>query len=287
MENQKQSIREKFVPGAIIGGLKIIEKIENKNRYKVQCILCNDILNVHEDSLRNRLKDSEIYGCAKCTRQKIYKSQIVWKEGDIIGDYKLIFPHVNRQSGLWNVECLKCGSKLTVSLNNAKKRKRSGCYYCNPNPGQQVPSKEKEQGTKPQIYSRDELYYRIYKNKIENLNKKSSITGRKYKEWKLSLKEFSQLIHDKCVYCGAEPEYKESFTTKSHPNEKLYANGIDRIDSNKGYTIDNCVSCCTICNRMKLDLNQQEFYNHITKILQYSNKCSTTIETASDNDEKE
>ena len=40
-------------------------------------------------------------------------------------------------------------------------------------------------------------------------------------------------------------------------------NGIDRINSDKGYTIDNCVPCCAQCNHMKLDYTTEEF---LTKI---------------------
>jgi 5-methylcytosine-specific restriction endonuclease McrA len=29
--------------------------------------------------------------------------------------------------------------------------------------------------------------------------------------------------------------------------------GIDRVDNSIGYTPDNCVPCCTQCNRIKLD----------------------------------
>ena len=46
-------------------------------------------------------------------------------------------------------------------------------------------------------------------------------------------------------------------------------NGIDRIDNNKGYTIDNIVPCCAKCNYAKGKLTLQEFkeliegiYNH-------------------------
>jgi 5-methylcytosine-specific restriction endonuclease McrA len=48
-------------------------------------------------------------------------------------------------------------------------------------------------------------------------------------------------------------------------------NGIDRIDSNKGYTMDNCVSCCWTCNRMKGNMTQQNFLEHISKINVFSN----------------
>ena len=42
-------------------------------------------------------------------------------------------------------------------------------------------------------------------------------------------------------------------------------NGIDRIDNNKGYTKENCVPCCDICNRIKMDLPYNVFIEHITK----------------------
>ena len=54
-------------------------------------------------------------------------------------------------------------------------------------------------------------------------------------------------------------------------------NGIDRVDSSKGYTLDNCVPCCSICNTMKLNYTLQEFSDHITKVYNHFVKGSTTI----------
>lgn len=42
--------------------------------------------------------------------------------------------------------------------------------------------------------------------------------------------------------------------------------GVDRVDSSKGYTIDNVVPCCDICNRMKLDKDITEFFDTIKRI---------------------
>ena len=42
--------------------------------------------------------------------------------------------------------------------------------------------------------------------------------------------------------------------------------GIDRIDSSKGYSLDNCVPCCSMCNQMKFDNNFNDFINHINLI---------------------
>lgn len=47
--------------------------------------------------------------------------------------------------------------------------------------------------------------------------------------------------------------------------------GIDRLDSYKGYTIDNCVPCCKICNKIKMDLSVDEFKNQIKLI--FNNFC--------------
>lgn len=67
---------------------------------------------------------------------------------------------------------------------------------------------------------------------------KSGAKTRK-KEWTLSLEDYTNIIKQSCFYCSG---YFDIVT---------YASGLDRIDSNKGYIIDNVVSCCTTCNRIK------------------------------------
>lgn len=42
--------------------------------------------------------------------------------------------------------------------------------------------------------------------------------------------------------------------------------GIDRLDSTIGYKDANCVPACSVCNRMKSDLNPEEFLAQIKKI---------------------
>lgn len=48
-------------------------------------------------------------------------------------------------------------------------------------------------------------------------------------------------------------------------------NGVDRIDSNKGYTKDNCVPCCKICNQMKSNIDIGTFLTQISKIYNFKN----------------
>ena len=62
---------------------------------------------------------------------------------------------------------------------------------------------------------------------------------RKY-AFDLTREEFAELISKPCVYCGAKPRYVKQRTYRSG----LKITGIDRIDNSKGYTVENCVSCC-------------------------------------------
>jgi hypothetical protein len=78
----------------------------------------------------------------------------------------------------------------------------------------------------------------------------------------LSDAEFKVLIESPCYYCGALPVERY----KNRGTGSLFCNGIDRKDSQIGYTLDNCVSCCSICNISKMDLNSEEFIELAHKI---------------------
>jgi hypothetical protein len=45
-------------------------------------------------------------------------------------------------------------------------------------------------------------------------------------------------------------------------------NGIDRVDNNKGYTIENCVPCCTAVNYAKLDMSYSDFIQLCKEVTQ-------------------
>lgn len=100
------------------------------------------------------------------------------------------------------------------------------------------------------------------------------------KEMKLSITEISEKIKQNCFYCKTEPTLSfntlknrrqsekdsNNFTEEYIKKATIYYNGLDRIDSSKGYTLENTVTCCKTCNFAKNDLTQQEFYNWIQKV---------------------
>ena len=75
--------------------------------------------------------------------------------------------------------------------------------------------------------------------------------------FELSKEEFEKLLASDCSYCGSGPSNKRRRTGKS--DEIFDYNGVDRISSDKGYTMDNVVPCCSICNYAKNDLPVEEF----------------------------
>ena len=77
------------------------------------------------------------------------------------------------------------------------------------------------------------------------------------------------MFQKNCHYCGVEPnQFPKGNWAKSYNGLFIY-NGIDRKDNKIGYLLENCVSCCTICNRAKHSLSEEDFENWITRITTY------------------
>lgn len=72
-------------------------------------------------------------------------------------------------------------------------------------------------------------------------------------EFNLSKEDFYSITTLPCYYCGNDQSYS----------------GIDRIDSSLGYQLSNCVPCCEVCNKMKLNYSTDFWINHMKRILQH------------------
>lgn len=66
----------------------------------------------------------------------------------------------------------------------------------------------------------------------------------------LSLEHFIDLTSQKCTYCDQYSPGKEYV-------------GIDQLIPGQGYTLGNSISCCSVCNRMKLDHSVADFLSHV------------------------
>ena len=79
---------------------------------------------------------------------------------------------------------------------------------------------------------------------------------RDYK-FELTHDEFRVLTKGNCFYCGAEPSQKFGHQL----NGQYIYNGVDRYDNSKGYSTENCVSCCGSCNKAKGKRSADDFIN--------------------------
>lgn len=82
----------------------------------------------------------------------------------------------------------------------------------------------------------------------------------------LTRKQITEFLFDRCHYCSSPPYaiYTRHFVDGT--SQTIHWNGIDRIDPTKGYTQDNCVSCCKICNAAKSNYSLEEFNNWVLRL---------------------
>ena len=183
-----------------------------------------------------------------------------YSEGERINDSFILVKNYRRElrpsryEWRWECKC-DCGKIFTERERNISKR--IGCISC--------------------THSKERLKRSLTKFGITNLTAKKRI----FKDYKIGAKkrnltfeltfdEFLKLMESDCFYCGAKPEV--------HKGEKIYFhkiaepwrhNGIDRYDTTKGYTIDNCVPCCSKCNYAKHDMTVEDFTKWIKNIYKH------------------
>lgn len=95
------------------------------------------------------------------------------------------------------------------------------------------------------------LYIKTPKGRLNST--KSSARTRKI-EYHLKDEEALTILNQKCFYCGSSDSV-----------------GIDRMDSFKGYTLDNSTACCSMCNYMKNVYTKEQFIGQCVKIA--NNQC--------------
>lgn len=152
------------------------------------------------------------------------------------------------------IEC-KCGSRRYIHISEwtrlqngtHKSNIQQGCRICN----------LKDKST---IQKTSSVYNYLYSSL-------KSACQRVKREFKLTKPEAIELYKSNCFYCDSAPS--NVFKSANIDGFTLKYTGIDRVDSSKGYTTDNVVPCCYKCNRAKMNLSQDEFYNLISNIYHF------------------
>ena len=161
--------------------------------------------------------------------------------GKKFGKLTVLYIHSERGNrGQIRYECkCDCGNSHITSGESIRSGKSKSCGCL-----RKLPPPNKNENRIEQIWKG------LYKNTIEkrSLNKGWS----KY----IDIKKFIEISMQKCNYCGIANSNKAYDRTKLKSKREISTNfilfnGIDRVDSSKGYVEDNVVSCCKYCNTAK------------------------------------
>lgn len=152
---------------------------------------------------------------------------------------------------LWNCECV-CGKLLIVSSKHllSKSTKSCGCLSV------------KIRINIDMLKSPIELLVNSLYSSYERSAKSRNFS------FDLEKDDFQKLIFENCFYCGSPPD-KIYDAYRMHNCEIVYYSGVDRKNSDLGYSKENCVSCCWFCNRAKLNSKYEDWIAWIKKIKNY------------------
>lgn len=172
----------------------------------------------------------------------------------------------NRGLHLWECQCSCGNTKIVVGQNlSSGKSKSCGCLK---------DEFLKAKGNQYGLYEdRQDAMLKVQYSHLKRRHTKNNMVG-----VVIDYEKFKKLSKSKCKYCGTEyskeieDRLNESKSQKRLSEEILKINGIDRLDSNIGYTNENSVTCCKTCNFAKNTLSESEFYLWIKKIYEYNFK---------------
>ena len=168
----------------------------------------------------------------------------------------------NNKRRHWKCRCLLCGKEvnlLTNRLVGKNPNKSCGCYRSINMKDMQKKKRQlhrEEIEENPILSSGFNRLFRTYKRNAKNKNLKFS----------LDKKYFFELTRKNCYYCGSSPS--NLMKERTLYSNYIY-NGIDRVDNNKGYSKNNVVPCCKICNQAKHALSKKEFLIWVKKLFYF------------------
>jgi hypothetical protein len=151
--------------------------------------------------------------------------------------------------------CTKCKKILDISNFNVRgageKGYRSHCRTCS------LEAKAKHIKENPEKYNNQKKAWCKKANKtrrhpIARYNYSKYKALREGREFSLTLEQYLGLLNQNCYYDNA-------------PLPKT-GKGLDRLDSNKGYSLNNVVPCCAFCNRAKSSKSKKDFTKWIKTV---------------------
>lgn len=240
----------------VLTNLSYIGESDNVNSnlriIKVQCLICRKIV----DRILPFILAGKYQNCGSpdCNSSFIPNYKKIYTPGEQISEnLTFVKEDVERTTAIEKkgyrryiiVEC-SCGNRISV---RSDQKLDLSCIKCNA---------RNRRKANEHIYTQSNIrhLYKIYSN----------VAKKRDYQFEISLNEFTNMIKQVCYYCGSPPRNK-----RTERNNVLLYNGIDRVDNNLGYSKNNVVTCCGVCNYMKNTMPQDVFINHIRAIFENLN----------------
>lgn len=111
-----------------------------------------------------------------------------------------------------------------------------------------------------------------YKAAYSRIKKDARSAGR---DFDIHLEEFRYLCQQNCYYCGSAPGNLITYRGQNSFTFRYFVySGLDRINNDVGYTRQNVVPCCIICNRAKNSMPFKDFIDWLNRLTDYRQRMS-------------
>lgn len=220
--------------------------LETKTSYK----------NVTTSRKRRSGSKDQCFECSTGTRKKVdFKRDLVGHKSGKLTVVK--FSHKDSKFHAWWLCICECGTEKTLRGSSLSCFKTKSCGTCAIEQANQKRNntnllKRKALGWTKETRRINEIYAKYIRGaSTRNLS------------FELERNDFVLLIKSNCFYCGKTPLNR---------HRGLPYNGIDRKNNKIGYVIENCVSCCRICNLGKSGLEYKTWIEHIENLTKFRSK---------------
>ena len=132
--------------------------------------------------------------------------------------------------------------------------------------------RNKQWRSDPKVLQRNKEIGKIYYTRPEIREHRKQTTRTYRNQPKEKYKLYIRSAKRRCLVFEIDADFAISlflsncYYCNNGPNP---LNGIDRINNDKGYTVENCVSCCKMCNEIKLNHSTEEILIHLQKIIDH------------------
>lgn len=259
-------MKRKYSAGDVVRCGTIVSPHETySGSYWIKCNDCGFV----------RVKKPSATGCLGCIKENPRQKHAI---GTIVGN-KVVVGSPDKK-GRYRLKCVKCGAEKIAPVGNQT------CSYCNlkyakgktlPD-GRVIHDVDRSGGQVKLLIECLECQELVWKfnggkdkpchgckaraSLIEGRAKAVGKIARAYRysaskrgySWDLGDLEVQEIVSQNCRYCGI--------------SGTPYV-GIDRVDNTLGYTADNCVPCCSVCNMAKGNKTMDEWNEWVGRLVSH------------------